>query len=401
MTTLTKRLVSSAEELRGLDPATQLRPGETLEGEWARSTTQVPFTYLSLDIPACPLFRDSEGGLVIPQVPLFELLKKFDGSTWTDTMTSEAHVRRQYRILQLPRYLILHLVRFTRNNFYLEKNPTIVTFPVKNLEMKEYLQTPAAIDAAGEVSNNKDQSEKKKPSLGERKTREEARLLQSCPSLEQVSAMSNAALRQLINKFGADLHKLQLQAVSSASAAPATGNTSGADERAQLLTIAQSAVERVQLFGATKYDLLSNICHGSDASSSSTKGGITVGDLNMLLGQSSGAHNKGKAKTSAAAGSGATGVVSSSTGGHSSNNNSSGGGGADSTGGGSHGSYTSATTVTTNNRVLNEGVYRVHLQHKASGQWFEIQDLHVTEVTPQLIGNILCSFLYLLPQQYS
>ena len=392
MTTLTKRLVSSAEELRQ-DPASQLRPGETLEGEWVRSTTQVPFTYLSLDIPACPLFRDSEGGLVIPQVPLFELLKKFDGSTWTDTMTSEAHVRRQYRILQLPRYLILHLVRFTRNNFYLEKNPTIVTFPVKNLEMKEYLQVPAAAGDVEGSGSSADKNDKKKPSLGERKAREEARMLQSCPSLDQVSGMSNTALRQLIAKFGADLHKLQVQAVSSApaaaAAAPTTGKTSGGgvDERAQLLIIAQSVVERVQLFGATKYDLLANICHGSDASSSSTKGGITVGDLNMLLGQSSGAH-KGKAKTSAAAGSGASGVVSSSTGGHSSNSNSGGGGGgADSTGGGSHGSYTSATTVTTNNRVLNEGVYRVHLQHKASGQWFEIQDLHVAEVTPQLIGN--------------
>eukprot|EP00598_Pedospumella_elongata_P014387 CAMPEP_0185003970 /NCGR_PEP_ID=MMETSP1098-20130426/77978_1 /TAXON_ID=89044 /ORGANISM="Spumella elongata, Strain CCAP 955/1" /LENGTH=650 /DNA_ID=CAMNT_0027531715 /DNA_START=17 /DNA_END=1965 /DNA_ORIENTATION=+ len=336
VTTLTKRLVSSAEELRGQDPATQLRPGETLEGEWVRSTTQVPFTYLSLDIPACPLFRDSEGGLVIPQVPLFELLKKFDGSTWTDTMTSEAHVRRQYRILQLPRYLILHLVRFTRNNFYLEKNPTIVTFPVKNLEMKEYLQVPAAAGDVEGDGSSVDKNDKKKPSLGERKAREEARMLQSCPSLEQVSAMSNTALRQLIVKFGADLHKLQLQAVSSAPTAfPTTGKTSGgAEERAQLLIIAQSVVERVQLFGATKYDLLSNICHGSDASSSSTKGGITVGDLNMLLGQSSGAH-KGKAKTSAAAGSGASGVVSSSTGGHSSNSNSGGGGGgADSTGGG-------------------------------------------------------------------
>lgn len=418
VTTLTKRLVSSAEELRGSDPVAQLGPGETLEGEWVRSTTQVPFTYLSLDIPACPLFRDSEGGLVIPQVPLFELLKKFDGSTWTDTMTSEAHVRRQYRILQLPRYLILHLVRFTRNNFYLEKNPTIVTFPVKNLEMKEYLQTPATTTTTStasndmEVGNNDSKSSnmKKKPSLGERKAREEARLLQACPSLEQVACMSTGALRQLIAKFGSDLHKLQLQTVPSNSSstlsseaslrsagagkASGVGAAGAMDERAQLLIIAQAAVERVQLFGATKYDLLSNICHGSDASSSSTKGGITVGDLNMLLGQSGGAH-KGRAKTSAAAGSGATGVVSSSTGGsHSSSNsngNGGGGGGADSTGGGSHGSYTSASTVTTNNRVLNEGVYRVHLQHKASGQWFEIQDLHVAEVTPQLIGNnLLC-----------
>lgn len=26
-----------------------------------------------------------------------------------------------------------------QNNFYMEKNPTIVTFPVKNLELRDYL----------------------------------------------------------------------------------------------------------------------------------------------------------------------------------------------------------------------------------------------------------------------
>jgi len=378
VTTLTKRLVSSAEELAG--EKKELGAGETVEGEWVRSVAQVPFTYLSLDIPPCPLFRDSEGGLVIPQVPLFEVLKKFDGSTWTDTMTSEAHVRRQYRILQLPRYLVLHLVRFTRNNFYLEKNPTIVTFPVKNLEMKEFLQVPAApVPAAVEanksihVDGSADKAGPRRLSLGERKAREEARLLQTCPSAAQVETMSSLSLRQFIAKHGSDLHKLQVAAVAAG----------GSDERQQLQAIGRSAAERVQLFGATKYDLLANICHGSDASSSSTKGGVTVGDLNMLLGQSSNGSHKGKAAANAkaAAGSGAAGVVGAGS------SNGGGSGGADSTNGGSHSAYTSTSALSTNNRVLNEGVYRVHLQHKASGQWFEIQDLHVTEVTPQLIGD--------------
>jgi U4/U6.U5 tri-snRNP-associated protein 2 len=35
---------------------------------------------------------------------------------------------------------------------------------------------------------------------------------------------------------------------------------------------------------------------------------------------------------------------------------------------------------------LEEGSYRCHVQHKASNQWYEIQDLHVTEIMPQLIG---------------
>ena len=35
---------------------------------------------------------------------------------------------------------------------------------------------------------------------------------------------------------------------------------------------------------------------------------------------------------------------------------------------------------------LQEGSYRCHVQHKASNQWYEIQDLHVQETMPQLIG---------------
>lgn len=29
--------------------------------------------------------------------------------------------------------------RFTKNTFYIEKNPTIVNFPVKNIDLSEYL----------------------------------------------------------------------------------------------------------------------------------------------------------------------------------------------------------------------------------------------------------------------
>ena len=46
----------------------------------------------------------------------------------------EHRERKQYRIVQLPEYLVCHLKRFTKNTWFVEKNPTIVTFPVKNLE---------------------------------------------------------------------------------------------------------------------------------------------------------------------------------------------------------------------------------------------------------------------------
>lgn len=44
---------------------------------------------------------------------------------------------KKYILTKLPRYLIVHLKRFTKNNWFMEKNPTIVNFPVKNLQMRE------------------------------------------------------------------------------------------------------------------------------------------------------------------------------------------------------------------------------------------------------------------------
>ena len=35
---------------------------------------------------------------------------------------------------------------------------------------------------------------------------------------------------------------------------------------------------------------------------------------------------------------------------------------------------------------LQEGSYKCHVQHKASNQWYEMQDLHVQEIMAQLIG---------------
>jgi len=32
-----------------------------------------------------------------------------------------------------------------------------------------------------------------------------------------------------------------------------------------------------------------------------------------------------------------------------------------------------------------QGTYRVHILHKATGQWYELQDLHVTQILPQMI----------------
>lgn len=43
--------------------------------------------------------------------------------------------------------------------------------------------------------------------------------------------------------------------------------------------------------------------------------------------------------------------------------------------------------------AINEGTYKVDINHQTSRQWFEIQDLHVSTIDPNLIG---CSESHIL-----
>eukprot|EP01087_Luapelamoeba_hula_P014555 TRINITY_DN4285_c0_g1_i8.p1 TRINITY_DN4285_c0_g1~~TRINITY_DN4285_c0_g1_i8.p1 ORF type:complete len:305 (-),score=57.48 TRINITY_DN4285_c0_g1_i8:53-967(-) len=95
-----------------------------------------PFLFLSLEIPPNPVFTEDQDKNVINQVPLFNCLAKFDGNT--ETITTARQETSKYVIKKLPQYLILHLKRFYKNQWFMEKNTTIVNFPVKNLEMKPY-----------------------------------------------------------------------------------------------------------------------------------------------------------------------------------------------------------------------------------------------------------------------
>jgi U4/U6.U5 tri-snRNP-associated protein 2 len=101
-------------------------------------TKMTPFLYLTVDVPPAPLFRDALERNIIPQVPLFACLTKFDGATFQEMMNGD---RRQYVITRLPRYLIIHIKRFSKNTQqYIEKNPTIVNFPVRNLDLAAYTE---------------------------------------------------------------------------------------------------------------------------------------------------------------------------------------------------------------------------------------------------------------------
>ncbi|KTW30111.1 hypothetical protein T552_00589 [Pneumocystis carinii B80] len=95
----------------------------------------LPFLFLTLDLPLPPLFQDEFEDNIIPQVALSTLLAKYDGIT-SQELSGQ---RKRYKIVKLPPFLIFHIKRFTKNNWRNEKNPTIVNFPIKDLDMRGYV----------------------------------------------------------------------------------------------------------------------------------------------------------------------------------------------------------------------------------------------------------------------
>jgi U4/U6.U5 tri-snRNP-associated protein 2 len=95
------------------------------------------FMMLTLDLPSAPLFQDELQQNIIPQVPLTSILSKYDG------LRAQEHLntRKRYRLLHpLPPFLLFHVKRFSKNKFVSERNPTIVTFDARNLDMAPYVE---------------------------------------------------------------------------------------------------------------------------------------------------------------------------------------------------------------------------------------------------------------------
>lgn len=105
------------------------------------------FLLLTLDLPTAPLFQDELEKNIIPQVPLPIILSKYDG------VKAQEHLaqRKRYRLMHpLPPYLIFHIKRFSTNKFVSERNPTIVTFDARNLDMSPYVEPNPAEYPPGE-----------------------------------------------------------------------------------------------------------------------------------------------------------------------------------------------------------------------------------------------------------
>jgi U4/U6.U5 tri-snRNP-associated protein 2 len=267
------------ECFQGLVDIISISKSENSE-DYEENISQNHFIFLPIDIPPTPLFRDSTGGMIIPQIPLLEIFKKFDGNKMTEGIDSMGLLKRQkFRIKKLPQFLIIHLIRFTRNNFTVEKNVSIVTFPVKNLELKDY------IDQSSDIHTH----------------------MSSLENLD-LNSMSVNELKSFVIKYGTEKLKKSLEAVV---------------ERSQLIDLAKNARNNEISQYSTKYDLVANVCHDSQVS--------------QQLAISNSTNNIEQKKQQQF-------------------------------------------------QKVPDGSYRVHIKSTATGQWFEIEDLHVKETMPQLIG---------------
>ena len=107
----------------------------------------VRYLVLTLDLPAAPLFQDELDKNIIPQIPLISILAKYDGLKAQEALNT----RKRYRLLHpLPPYLLFHIKRFSINKFVSERNPTIVTFPVRSLDMSPYVEPNPSIHPPGD-----------------------------------------------------------------------------------------------------------------------------------------------------------------------------------------------------------------------------------------------------------
>lgn len=112
-------------------------------------TSESPFLFLAVDLPPPPLFQDAVEKNIIPQVSIHSVLDKYDGNT-TQVSQRILTIRsiflicpqeslgqlRRFKCKRLPKYIILHFKRFTKNSFVEEKNPTIVNFPLRGLDFR-------------------------------------------------------------------------------------------------------------------------------------------------------------------------------------------------------------------------------------------------------------------------
>lgn len=127
--------ISTLKIKEGSNTVSKSQRGIDVQYEMVEETKK--FLFLSLDVPPMPIFKDDSETLTIPQIPLQLLLKKFDGKSFIEEKGTT--IRKRMKLKKLPKYLIFHIKRFSKNQFFKEKNHTIINIPLNVLDMKPYV----------------------------------------------------------------------------------------------------------------------------------------------------------------------------------------------------------------------------------------------------------------------
>ena len=107
--------------------------------EYAEVVKDMPFFFLTCELPAPPLYPDAMKESIIPQVPLATLMAKFGGVVEKEYKTHKENFVKRYQLRKLPPYLIVCYKRFTKSYFVHEKNNTIVNFPIRDVDFTDLL----------------------------------------------------------------------------------------------------------------------------------------------------------------------------------------------------------------------------------------------------------------------
>ncbi|XP_050390998.1 U4/U6.U5 tri-snRNP-associated protein 2 [Patella vulgata] len=125
------------------EPAVDLTDQEKaqlmLTPDYKETIEEIPWLYLTCDIPAPPLYPDELRENIIPQVPFATVLSKFNGTSEKEYKTHKDSTFKKFELTRLPQFIIIYFKRFTKNYFVFEKNPTIVNFPIKNIDFGDLL----------------------------------------------------------------------------------------------------------------------------------------------------------------------------------------------------------------------------------------------------------------------
>jgi len=70
---------------------------------------EMPWLYLTCDLPAPPLYPDELRENIIPQVPFATILSKFNGINEKEYKTHKDSTMKRFELTKLPPYIIVYI----------------------------------------------------------------------------------------------------------------------------------------------------------------------------------------------------------------------------------------------------------------------------------------------------